>query len=111
MSIRQLIKKWREPGYGAEIKTICANDLEKAMPEWITITDDPDTWPELDHEYDDSVEVVARFPKEDGSMGALEAFDWDHDISLHIRNGEGGMPIYVGGVYRLADDYDAPDAS
>ena len=107
MSIMALIEKWRSPGYGSEIKTICANDLERSLPVWTTITLDPESWPELDPEYGvDEIEVVARFPNKDGSMGDIEAFKWTTDVVDTILDED--RIFYIGGIYRLADDYDKP---
>ena len=76
-------------------------------PEWTTITDNPDSWPELDEECGvDSIEIVCRFPQHDGTWGSLEAFEWDRDIEQHIRDGD--RVGYIGGIYRHADDYDSP---
>ena len=107
MSLIKLIEQWRKPGYGSEIKTICANQLERAMPAWTTITDNPDSWPEFDFEYGVvEFEVVARFPKKDGSLGVIEAFKWDEEVCESIKTGD--RLSYIGGIYRLADDYDSP---
>ena len=107
MSLIKLIEKWRKAGYGSEIKTICANELERAMPEWTTITDNPDSWPDLDPEYGlDEVEVVVRFTNADGSLGDLEAYKWDVEMCESIATGD--RLEYIGGIYRLADDYDSP---
>ena len=105
--MRDLIENWRKPQYGSEIKTICANELEKEIPEWTLISADPATWPELDPEYGlDEIEVIARFPDDNGKSGSIEAFVWDVDVSTSIADGD--RIGYIGGMYRHACDIDSP---
>lgn len=96
----------RGPNYAPTAED-CADMIETALPTWKEITKLPDSWPKLDPEYGvDEIEVVARFPNDDGKLGSIEAFIWDVEVNESIMDGD--RLGYIGGRYREACGIDRP---